>query len=206
MILRKFQWFWWFLKKKLRKFQKSLKVWKPKKSHWLTGSSSDRLRGNCLQMSRRLQPPKNIENNLFTKGKFHVFDKNQCFSYGKSRGGCWRKWHPPLPLFDFRRFGMADFRVAIPTRKNTFPLSTYSILWVGIRCASTLFSWKITKIKKNKSENLLWNFWKASKNFKNYKSCFFHEKNVSPHVLSSQIVVFTKNEKVLLRVKDTPKS
>ena len=48
--------------------------------------------------------------------------------------------NPPLPLFDFRRFGMADFRVAIPTRKNTFPLSTYSILWVGIRCASTLFS------------------------------------------------------------------
>lgn len=102
MILRKFQWFWWFLKKKLRKFQKSLKVWKPKKSHWLTGSSSDRLRGNCLQMSRRLQPPKNIENNLFTKGKFHVFDKNQCFSYGKSRGGCWRKWHPPPPTFWFQ--------------------------------------------------------------------------------------------------------
>ena len=113
---------------------------------------------------------------------------------------------PPLPLFDFRRFGMADFRVAIPTRKNTFPLSTYSILWVGIRCASTLFSWKITKIKKIKVRIYCEIFEKLQKTSKNYKSCFFHEKTVSPHVLSSQIVVFTKNEKVLLRVKDTPKS
>ena len=68
------------------------------------------------------------------------------------------------------------------------------------------FFMKNHKNQKNKSENLLWNFWKASKNFKKLQKLFFHEKNVSPHVLSSQIVVFTKNEKVLLRVKDTPKS
>ena len=68
------------------------------------------------------------------------------------------------------------------------------------------FFMKNHKNQKNKSENLLWNFWKASKNFKNLQKLFFHEKTVSPHVLSSQIVVFTKNEKVLLRVKDTPKS
>ena len=39
------------------------------------------------------------------------------------------------------------------------------------------FFMKNHKNQKNKSENLLWNFWKASKNFKKLQKLFFSWKN-----------------------------